>query len=194
MSGAFVAIVGPSGSGKDSIIDHARLAVAERGGIIFPQRQITRPSGAGEDHQPVSEGEFEEAKDRGEFALTWRAHGLGYGIPAHVFGAVDAGHVVVANLSRGVLKYLPGLFANVHVVRVSVSDEVRLARIIARGREDQNAAASRMARPDPAPDQPADLEIVNDGTLAEASGKLVEFLIGVLATAGGTTELHRQPS
>ncbi|POH57137.1 phosphonate metabolism protein/1,5-bisphosphokinase (PRPP-forming) PhnN [Arthrobacter glacialis] len=193
MSGAFVAIVGPSGSGKDSIIDHARLAIEGRE-IVFPQRQITRPVGTGEDHKPVSESEFEVAKDRGEFALTWRAHGLAYGIPAHVFDAVGAGNLVVANLSRGVLKHLPGLFANVHVVRITVSEDVRLARIIARGREDEIAAASRVARLNPAPDHPADLEIVNDGTLEEASGKLVEFLVNVQDTAGRTTELHRQRS
>lgn len=194
MSGAFVAIVGPSGTGKDSIIDHARLALEGRGGIIFPQRHITRPTGTGEDHQPVSEGEFAEARDRGEFALMWRAHGLAYGIPAHVFSDVDAGDVVVANLSRGVLESLPGLFPNVHVVGVSVSDDVRLARIIGRGREDETAAASRVARPNPAPNHPADLEIVNDGTLEEASRKLVDFLVRVLDTSGRTTELRGQRS
>ncbi len=179
MSGAFIAVVGPSGSGKDSILENTRAALTERDGIVFPQRHITRPAGAGEDHNPVSEGEFDAAKRRGEFALTWQAHGLAYGIPAHVFDVVEAGGLVVANVSRGVLKQLPGLFTNVHVARITVPDNVRHARILARGREDRTAAAARVARPDPAPDHPIDLEIVNDGTLDDASGALVAFLQGV---------------
>ncbi|PRY68613.1 ribose 1,5-bisphosphokinase [Glaciihabitans tibetensis] len=176
MTGAFVAVVGPSGSGKDSIIEHTRAVLEGRGAIVFPRRQITRPSGAGEDHIPVSESEFDTADRLGEFALTWRAHDLAYGIPANVFDVVEAGGVVVANVSRGVLAQLPNLFANVRVVRVTVSEEVRLERIVARGREDAIAAASRVARLDPAPDYPADLEIVNDGTIEDASAQLAAFL------------------
>lgn len=179
MSGAFIAVVGPSGSGKDSILENTRTALEGRGGIVFPQRHITRPPGAGEDHKPVSEEQFHLANRRGEFALTWHAHGLAYGIPADVFDVVEAGDLVVANVSRGVLEQLPGLFTNVHVARVTVSEEVRHARILARGREDRVAAVSRVARPDPAPEHPVDLEIVNDGTLEDASGALVDFLTHV---------------
>jgi ribose 1,5-bisphosphokinase len=82
-----------------------------------------------------------------------------------------------------VLKELPGLFTNVHVARVTLSDEVGHTRILARGREAGTAAASRVARPDPAPDHPVDLEIVNDGPLEDASEALVEFLTRVRYTA-----------
>ncbi|WP_104082245.1 phosphonate metabolism protein/1,5-bisphosphokinase (PRPP-forming) PhnN [Cryobacterium sp. Y11] len=182
MSGTFVAVVGPSGSGKDSIIDYTRAALTGHSEIVFPQRQITRPAGAGEDHNPVSADEFAAAEDRGDFALTWHAHGLAYGIPAHVIDVVESGGVVVANVSRGVLKRLPGLFTNVRVARVTVPEDVRLARIIARGRENEAAAAARLARIDPAPDHPVDLEIVNDGTLDAASAALVQFLTRVRDT------------
>jgi ribose 1,5-bisphosphokinase len=179
MSGTFVAVIGPSGSGKDSIIESARAALEGDGGIVFPRRRITRPAGPGEDHLPVSESDFDDAAQRGEFALTWRAHGLAYGIPSHVTDIVASGGVVVANVSRAVLEQLPGLFPSIRVVRVTVSEEVRLARIVARGREDRAAAAARAARPDPAPDHPVDLEIVNDGTLEQAAAALVAFLARV---------------
>lgn len=180
MSGAFVAVVGASGTGKDSILEHTRAALAGAGGIVFPQRQITRPAGPGEDHLPLSAEEFAAAELSGAFALSWRAHGLCYGIPAEVFEAVGAGGVVVANVSRAVLCQLPELFPEVRVVRVSVSDSVRLERILARGREDAPAAAARVARADPAPEHPVDLEIVNDGTLEQASAALLAFLDAVV--------------
>jgi ribose 1,5-bisphosphokinase len=179
VSGGFVAVVGPSGSGKDSVIECARTALEGHGGVVFPRRRITRPAGAGEDHDPVSKGEFEAAECRGEFALTWQAHGLAYGIPANVFDVVEAGGVVVANVSRGVLAHLPGLFAKVWVVRVTVSEDVRRARIVARGRENEAGAAARVARANPAPEHSADLEIVNDGTLEEAGAALTRFLARV---------------
>jgi ribose 1,5-bisphosphokinase len=176
VTGTFVAIVGPSGSGKDSIIESARAALGGDGDFSFPRRLITRPAGPGEDHLPVSEHDFRGAARRGELALAWRAHGLAYGIPSHVTETVESGGVVVANISRGVLGQLPSLFPSVRVVRVTVSEEVRLARILARGREDAVAAGARAARPDPAPAHAVDLEIVNDGTLEAASAALLEFL------------------
>lgn len=183
MSGTFVAVVGPSGSGKDSVIDAARAALAGHDKIVFPRRWITRPAGAGEDHVPIEHDGFDAAERRGEFALSWRAHGLAYGIPSEVERIAGAGGVVVANVSRGVLEQLPERFPSARVVRVTVSEDVRLARIVARGREDPAAAAARAARPDPAPDHPVDLEIVNDGTLEQAAATLIGFLAGVAAAA-----------
>lgn len=176
MSGTFVAVVGPSGSGKDSILEGARAVLIDRGDIVFARRMITRPVSIGEDHSPVSEDEFSTAHSLGEFALTWQAHGLWYGLPFSVVDVVASGGVVVANVSRGVLDRLPHLFANVRVTRVTVSEEVRLERILARGREDAIAAKARVARRDPAPDFTVDLEIINDGTLDEASAAFASYL------------------
>lgn len=176
MSGVFVAIVGPSGAGKDTIIERAKVALADRGDIVFPRRLITRPTGEGEECISVTDDGFADAEDHGDLSLSWRAHGLSYGIPASARETVAAGGVVVANVSRGVIAQLPALFGDSRVVRITVSDEIRLARILARGRENRADAAARVARADPAPEHPVDLEIVNDGTLDEASVQLVEFL------------------
>ncbi len=181
--GTFVAVVGPSGVGKDTLLDYARerMAPYDAGGPLFVRRAITRPAGRGESHEPVSEAEFTRAEAAGRYSLRWRAHGLGYGLPAAVNDAVGAGRVVVANVSRAVLGTLAESFADLRVVRISVSPAVQAERLLARGREDNAAIAARIERTDPAPSAPVDLEIVNDGTVAEAGELLVAFLRRIIA-------------
>lgn len=176
MTGALVAVIGPSGSGKDAVIEAAKPSLDR---VIFPRRVITRPAGPGEDHRPADEAAFGVLEESGAFAVTWRAHGLSYGVPSEVAELVRAGGVAVVNVSRGVLRELPRRFGRVRIVRVTVPEDVRRERILSRGREDRAAAEARLARADPSPDHPVDLEIVNDGTLEEAAARLAEFVRAV---------------
>lgn len=172
--GAFVAVVGASGVGKDALLSYAR----ERSGDVarFPRRIITRPPAPGEDHDPVSEQEFDGARDRGAFAVSWAAHGLRYGIPAAADDEVRAGRAVVANVSRAVLDELARRYEQLVVVRVTVSEEVRAGRLRARGREPEAAVGRRLARADPAPGHRVDAVIDNDGSLADAGDRLVHVI------------------
>lgn len=177
--GAFVAVVGASGVGKDSILGYARDRAAR---TMFVKRAITRPSGPGEDSHQLTEADFLRTVAAGGFAVSWRAHGLGYGLPIAVDDHVRQGGVAVANVSRTVLGQLAARYAGFRLVRISVSPQVRAARLSARGRECETDIAARIARPDPAPAATAHLEIVNDGTIAEAGDLLLDFL----RTVGGT--------
>src|SRR5690554_5856865 len=99
--GWFVAIVGPSGSGKDTILRGAQAELRDDDQIVFPRRAITRPAGDdNEDHIAFTEREFADAESGGAFCISWRAHGLSYGIPMTACDAVREGKVIVANLSR----------------------------------------------------------------------------------------------
>ena len=76
-------IVGPSGAGKDTLINYARNALTDDPRFVFPQRWITRPSDrCGENHRVISLEQFAQMKQDGGFFLDWQAHGLSYGIPA----------------------------------------------------------------------------------------------------------------
>lgn len=180
MTGALIAVVGPSGAGKDAVIDEARQHYANDARVVFPQRVITRPAGPGEDHQPVSDEEFDAIERSGGFALSWCAHGLRYGVPRFIVSAVQEGSLAVVNVSRAILGELDASFPRVRVVRVTVPESVREARILTRGRETSAAALARLNRPDPAPGRPVDLEIVNDGSLADAGAALISFVQDVL--------------
>jgi len=176
--GTFLAVVGASGVGKDSLLAAAR----ERCGadVSFPRRVVTRPSGGGEDSVAVAEEEFAAARARGEFAVSWRAHGLGYGVPRAADDVVRAGGVVVVNVSRGVLLTLDERYERVVVVRVSVPEAVRAQRLHARGREAAADVTRRLTRPDPAPDRVPDHEIRNDGTVEQGAELLRRVIAGSL--------------
>jgi len=172
--GAFVAVVGASGAGKDALLSYAR----ERAGTFarFPRRAITRPPGPGEDHDPVTEDQFATARRRGAFAVYWRAHGLCYGLPASVDAEVRGGLVVVANVSRSVIDELDARYQRVVVVHVTVPEEVRAQRLRARRREPELGIGQRLARPDPAPGHRVDAVIQNDGSLAEGGTQLLRVI------------------
>ena len=73
------AVVGPSGAGKDTLIQGA---LAARPDLRLVRRVITRPTDAGgEDFEGVTEDDFAARRRAGDFALHWQAHGLSYGIP-----------------------------------------------------------------------------------------------------------------
>jgi ribose 1,5-bisphosphokinase len=184
--GAFVAVVGASGVGKDALLSYAR----ERSGAVarFPRRVITRPPGPGEDHEPVSEEQFGQARDRGDFAVFWHAHGLGYGVPAAVDAEVRDGRVVVVNVSRAVIGELVGRYRRLVVVRVTVSEEVRARRLRARRREPESGIGRRLARPDPAPGHRVDAVIENDGSLADGGAELLRIIRAAAVGAPHTPE------
>jgi ribose 1,5-bisphosphokinase len=170
--GAFVAVVGASGVGKDALLSYAR----ERSDARFPRRAITRPPGPGEDHDPMTEEQFAKSLSQGAFAVHWHAHGLRYGIPAAADAEVRDGLVVVANVSRSVLGELDARYRRLVVVRVTVSEEVRAQRLRARSREAEPGIGQRLARPDPAPGHPVDAVIQNDGSLVEGGDRLLRVI------------------
>ena len=173
--GAFVAVTGASGVGKDALLSYAR----ERAGAAacFPRRAITRPAGPGEDHDPMDEDEFATALERGSFAVSWQAHGLRYGIPISIDAAVRAGRPVAVNVSRGVLGLLASRYERLVVVRVTVPDAIRAARLEARRRETTEDIVRRLDRVDPSPDHPVNVEISNDGTLDEGGTQLLRAIL-----------------
>lgn len=145
-SGTLVLVVGPSGAGKDTLIDGARDATQHDPRFFFPVRVITRPEGAGENHQPMSAETFQMQLEAGAFFLTWDAHGLRYGLPIGLHDALLAGRTVVVNASRGIVASARALWPRVRVVEITTTADVLYNRLRARGRENETEIFSRIAR------------------------------------------------
>lgn len=142
-----VLVVGPSGAGKDTLIGEAKAALAADARFVFPRRVVTRPAlSAVEDHDTLDEAAFEAAETRGAFALSWRAHGLAYGIPAAIADDLAAGRVVVVNVSRGVVGKASARFPGARTVVIDADPAIRARRLAARGRESEAEIAGRLAR------------------------------------------------
>lgn len=172
--GRLILVVGPSGAGKDTLIDVARARLAGRADIHFARRLVTREAGAGEAHGTLSEADFAARRDR--FALCWDAHGLSYALGEDVRDWLEAGHTVIANGSRAALPVARARFARVAVVHVTAPPDVRARRLAARGRESEADILQRLARA-PALDTTPDLEIVNVGTADEGGARLAAFVL-----------------
>lgn len=175
--GAFIAVVGPSGAGKDSVMRFAREALAADPRVHFVRRVITRPHDeTGEDHLPVDEAKFQTMRDNGCFALDWQAHGKRYGIPVEADAIVAGGQVVIANLSRTVLSDLPARYHRPLVVEISAAPEILANRIAARGRETKAEIALRLSRRLAVETFPGTIVIDNGGPI-EVAGRAFADLI-----------------
>lgn len=181
--GRLVLVVGPSGVGKDSILDGARKALADNGKILFPRREITREPGlGGEDYIAVTPQDFRQRQSSGAYFLSWHAHGLDYGIPQEIKERVEAGFTVVVNVSRSAIgearKLLPGM---VTVAFIKASPEALRQRLLARGRETPEEIEERLSRaaayapPQTRENMPV-VVINNNGPLEEAVRQFVSLL------------------
>ncbi len=191
--GMLVAVVGPSGAGKDTLIDAVRRHFEGSDLIRIVRRVITRPAEAGgEDHLPATEEEFARLRDSGAFACHWQAHGLFYGIPAAARASVDEGALVIANGSRSALPHFAAAFPRLKVLNITARPEVLAERLAARGRESRDEILRRLDRSSLEVTGDFDVETIdNSGSLEEAEKAIIGFFQG-LDTDAGIEEADRR--
>jgi ribose 1,5-bisphosphokinase len=177
--GVLVLVVGPSGAGKDTLINAARAKLAGDLRFVFVRRIVTRAGNAFEDHDTLTAEQFAATAAAGGFALHWQAHGLSYGLSRAIEDDLAAGRIVVCNLSRGMVTEARARYPNVAAIFIDARRDVRAERIAARGRD---AAAGSRVDPGRANVTPADCDLVvnNSGALDVA---VAAFTDGLLAIA-----------
>ncbi|QYZ69109.1 phosphonate metabolism protein/1,5-bisphosphokinase (PRPP-forming) PhnN [Neotabrizicola shimadae] len=161
MTGRVFAVVGPSGAGKDTLIAGA---VAADPCLYWARRVVTRkPVPGDEPSEAARAADFAVRQAAGEFALSWQAHGLDYGIPEAEFAGMALGRDVIFNGSRAALPQALARFPGLAVLMVTAPEPVLAARIAARGREAAEDRRARLARQVPdLPAGPRIWRIVND--------------------------------
>ncbi|KQR74097.1 thymidine phosphorylase [Burkholderia sp. Leaf177] len=173
--GIFFFVVGPSGAGKDSLIDAVRDSDRP---FVIARRVITRAHGSpGEAHEARDEAGFSAMECQGGFLLTWSAHGLRYGLRRELLDVLSQGRHVIANGSRAMVETLRTRVPRMVVVEVTAPASVLAERILARGRETQEEVQQRVMRK--VEPFPADVEVIkvsNDGTLEEGIERFVAAL------------------
>ncbi len=176
--GCFVAVVGPSGAGKDTIMDAARVALAGDTRFHFVRRIITRPQMPGtEDHDSLDEASFATAAGEGAFALHWQAHGLSYGLPKSLEDEIAEGTVVIANVSRRVLGDIRRLYKSRSVVVITARPDVLAERLASRGRESREEITARLAREVSFDDDAGDVVTIdNSGDVNASTETFLRYL------------------
>lgn len=176
--GRLIVLLGPSGSGKDTLISGARSEFVQSAEVLFVRRVITRSADAGsEDHIAMSDAEFDAAIDEGQFALTWAANGLRYGLPRDIEAHLAAGRVAVVNGSRGAWGVIRQVFPSAVAVEIRVDAEILARRLQTRGRESAAEIEARLARASAlSAEFVADIVIDNSGPVERACAELAGYI------------------
>jgi ribose 1,5-bisphosphokinase len=176
--GRLVLVVGPSGAGKDTLLGLAKAGCMDDPNIVFPRRVITRQASASEDNEEVSAGTFQEAVERGDFAVHWEAHGHRYALSRAIDDDIRAGRTVVANVSRTVIAKLRLAYADVVVVSITAPPNVLAERIALRARGSDGRHDQRLNRTVEDASTAPDVTIVNVSSAEYHARQFVRIVKG----------------
>lgn len=186
--GRLVLVAGPSGAGKDTLINLARTACAGDPNVVFPRRVVTRRASAFEDNEELDAPEFREALADGRFAVHWEAHGHSYALPRAIDDDIRAGRAVVVNVSRGVIGALRQLYENVVVVMITAPADVLATRLATRRRSSDADLGKRLHRVVDEVALAPDVTIVNVGDASAHAELLTQIIRGEAGSYHGVNE------
>ncbi len=169
-------VMGPSASGKDSVLNYLR-AESVKNGFVIAHRYITRDAGAGsENHVELSQEEFDYRLNNNFFIYHWGAHGIRYGIGTEVKQWLSGEISVLVNGSREHFNSLDTSVKNeMLAIYIDADRDTRLQRLESRGRESEQEIKTRLDR------QPltnlSNVELVtNNGSIEECANTILNLM------------------
>jgi len=164
-----VYFMGPSGAGKDSLMQWLSQHPPAGHRMHLTRRTVTRPA---PDDEATDPGTFERLRQAGALAMHWSANGWHYGVRREYLNPLSEGGWVLVSGSRAHWPTAQSLYPGLTGVHVHAPPEVLLRRLLARGRESEAEVTARVARATLLPTPSGVLGVCNDGALAEAGGAL----------------------
>lgn len=168
--------VGPSGAGKDTLLQWVQQRLPSDADTVFARRTITRPAHASEAHEPADASTFWALAAAGHFSMIWQANDLFYGIPRGIEADLKAGRDVVVNGSREYVPRLLELFPQAQVIWVEADTEQIRKRIEGRQRETGPALLKRLDRAKQFTPDGEVIRLDNSGPVEIAGRRLLEML------------------
>ncbi|WP_299197023.1 ribose 1,5-bisphosphokinase [uncultured Amphritea sp.] len=179
-------VTGPSGSGKDSLINGLRDRLGGDHAVLFAHRYITRCwKAGGENHVELSVSEFQQRSQFGLFSMEWQANNCCYAIGTEIDSWLNSGHSVVVNGSRAHLEEAISHFGERLIpILIMVDPDNLRERLLNRGREHASEIDARIAR-----NLKFELnlygravELANNGDLATAVDRFYDIVMQYVGT------------
>jgi ribose 1,5-bisphosphokinase len=182
MNQRMIYVMGPSGAGKDSLLDWLRNKLPPQSPIHFAKRTIDRPLQAlGEQHESVDATTFDRLQKEKSFAMHWLANGRQYGVRHGELEPLRQQQWLLVNGSRAYLPEALRQFDGLNVLHISASADILRARLLARQRETPEVVEARVQRAVAfsVPTSCRCVNVLNDTSLDDAGAELLNALASV---------------
>lgn len=176
-----ILVVGPSGSGKDTLLRSARNSFAGKSSIAFARRYITRPPDENEDNYYVDAIGFDHLQKSGFFLSTWQAHQNYYGVAEHMVGGHNRYSTIVCSISRSAIWDFDSRYENTLTIHVTAEKDVLKERLLKRGRERMADIERRLARAEKKPEARNLLVFDNSSDLQKSCARFSSILKQVVS-------------
>ena len=140
-------VVGPSGVGKDALINRLREIPSLNSKIYFVKRQVDRPIHASSPMDVfLSADDFVKALESQSMAMYWCANQHQYGVTVNEMKIALTHRLALINGSRAYSLEVKKMYPQVEVVHITASESIIKERLMNRNRENAAEIENRIHR------------------------------------------------